>query len=74
MVNFEPVTGEVFYPSKEELMKHYRVIVTTLITAGRWGLDLADHSVLCSGRWKERGFDRHTGTDKRFISQDPMGG
>ena len=35
VVNFDPVTHEVFYPSKEELMANYRIIVTTLITAGR---------------------------------------
>ena len=35
MVNFDPVSREVFYPSKEDLMKNYRIIVTTLVTAGR---------------------------------------
>ena len=34
MVNFDPVTKEIFYPTKEELM-NYRVIVTTLVTGGR---------------------------------------
>ncbi len=35
VVNFDPVLHDVFYPSKEELMSNYRVIVTTLVTAGR---------------------------------------
>lgn len=35
MVNFDPVYQEVFYPSKEDLMTDHRVIVTTLVTAGR---------------------------------------
>lgn len=35
VVNFDPVLHEVFYPSKEDLMSNYRIIVTTLVTAGR---------------------------------------
>lgn len=35
MVNFDAVFHEVFYPSKEDLMTEHRVIVTTLVTAGR---------------------------------------
>ncbi|XP_073243084.1 putative helicase mov-10-B.1 isoform X2 [Porites lutea] len=35
VVNFDAVYHEVFYPSKEELMSDYRIIVTTLVTAGR---------------------------------------
>ena len=35
MVNFDAVFHEVFYPSKEDLMTDYRIIVTTLVTAGR---------------------------------------
>ena len=34
-MNFDAVYREVFYPSKEELMSDYRIIVTTLVTAGR---------------------------------------
>ena len=35
MVNFDRVTREVYYPSKEDLTENYRIIVTTLVTAGR---------------------------------------
>lgn len=35
VVNFDPVGHEIFYPSKEDLMSKYRIIVTTLVTAGR---------------------------------------
>ncbi|XP_019633550.1 PREDICTED: putative helicase MOV-10 [Branchiostoma belcheri] len=28
-------SGEVYFPSKEEIMKKYRIVVTTLVTAGR---------------------------------------
>lgn len=35
VVNFDRVTREVYYPSKEELTENYRIIVTTLVTAGR---------------------------------------
>ncbi|XP_068731732.1 putative helicase mov-10-B.1 [Montipora capricornis] len=35
VVNFDSVRRDVFYPSKEELMTNYRIIVTTLVTAGR---------------------------------------
>ncbi|XP_020627311.1 putative helicase mov-10-B.1 [Orbicella faveolata] len=35
VVNFDPVWHEIFYPSKEDLMSKYRIIVTTLVTAGR---------------------------------------
>ncbi|XP_022790587.1 putative helicase mov-10-B.1 [Stylophora pistillata] len=35
VVNFDPVSHEVYYPSKEDLISDYRIIVTTLITAGR---------------------------------------
>ncbi|XP_068695788.1 putative helicase mov-10-B.1 [Montipora foliosa] len=35
VVNFDSVRHDVFYPSKEELMTDYRIIVTTLVTAGR---------------------------------------
>ena len=35
MVNFDAVYHDVFYPSKEDLMSDYRIIVTTLVTAGR---------------------------------------
>ena len=34
-MNFDSVGHDVFYPSKEELMTEYRIIVTTLVTAGR---------------------------------------
>ena len=35
MVNFDPVSRDVYFPSKEELMSDYRIIVTTLVTSGR---------------------------------------
>ncbi|XP_022790553.1 putative helicase mov-10-B.1 [Stylophora pistillata] len=35
VVNFDPVLHEVYYPSREELVSDYRIIVTTLVTAGR---------------------------------------
>ncbi|XP_078384845.1 putative helicase MOV-10 [Oculina patagonica] len=35
VVNFDFVSHEVYYPSKEDLMSNYRIIVTTLVTAGR---------------------------------------
>ncbi|PFX17671.1 putative helicase MOV-10 [Stylophora pistillata] len=35
VMNFDRVTREVHYPSKEELTRNYRIIVTTLVTAGR---------------------------------------
>ena len=35
-MNFDPVFHGVFYPSKEDLMTKYRIIVTTLVTAGRY--------------------------------------
>lgn len=34
-MNFDRMTREIHYPSKEELTKKYRIIVTTLVTAGR---------------------------------------
>ena len=40
VVNFDPVLREVYFPSKEDLMNDYRIIVTTLITAGRWVVTL----------------------------------
>ena len=36
VVNFDPVSRDVYFPSKEELMSDYRIIVTTLVTAGRY--------------------------------------
>ncbi|XP_078595010.1 putative helicase MOV-10 [Branchiostoma floridae x Branchiostoma japonicum] len=33
--NYDPSTGQMYYPSLEELVQKYRVIVTTLVTAGR---------------------------------------
>ncbi|KAJ7370129.1 Helicase MOV-10 [Desmophyllum pertusum] len=35
VVNMDSVLHDVFYPSKEDLMRNYRIIVTTLVTAGR---------------------------------------
>ena len=35
VVNFDPLSQDVYFPSKEELMSDYRIIVTTLVTAGR---------------------------------------
>ncbi|XP_035676776.1 putative helicase MOV-10 [Branchiostoma floridae] len=33
--NYDPCTGQMYYPSLEELVQKYRIIVTTLVTAGR---------------------------------------